>query len=73
MPEKQQFKVEGMHCSGCVMAVEAALEDLPGVKSAKANYVRAVAEVEYDAGQVSQQQMAEALQEIGYTLVVSLQ
>lgn len=65
---KKRYKVEGMECVGCTIAVEGALEDVPGVKSASADYIRQVADVEYDESRVSETQIAEAVERAGYTL-----
>ncbi len=63
---KQRFTIEGMHCTGCVMAVEGAIEDLAGVKAARANYVRQLADVEFDETRVSIDQIVEAIANAGY-------
>jgi copper chaperone CopZ len=62
-----KFQIRGMHCTGCAMTIEGALEDLPGVKTAKANYAKQIAEVEYDQTKVTEQQMIEAIQKAGYS------
>ncbi|MBZ0315860.1 MAG: cation transporter [Anaerolineae bacterium] len=64
---KQQFKIQGMHCVGCAMMVDGAVEDLPGVKSASTNYKRQVAVVEYDERQVSETDILQAIHEAGYS------
>jgi copper chaperone CopZ len=64
---KQHFEISGMHCVGCTMAVEGAIEDLPGVKSAKANYARQVAEVEYDEAKLAAEDNIAAVEAAGYT------
>lgn len=64
---KKRFKIEGMYCAGCVIAVEGALEDLPGVKSAHANYVRQVADIEYDENKVTPAQIIAQIELAGYS------
>lgn len=64
---KKRFKVEGMHCSGCVIAVEGALEDLPGIKSAHANYARQIADIEYDESRVTPAQIIAQIELAGYS------
>jgi copper chaperone CopZ len=71
--KKQQFPVKGMHCVGCAMNVDGALEDLPGVKSAEANYAKQFVVIEYDEKKVSGEQMIEAVKKAGYTLVLAEQ
>jgi copper chaperone CopZ len=63
---KQRFQIQGMHCVGCVMAIDGALEDLPGVKSASASYAKQIADVEYDESQVTVAQIVIAISEVGY-------
>lgn len=63
---KQRFMIKGMHCTGCVMAVEGAIEDLAGVKSASANYARQTADVEYDDKVVTPEQIVAAVADAGY-------
>lgn len=68
---KQRFQIKGMHCTGCVMAVEGAIEDLDGVRSANANYAKQQADVEYDETKVTVQQIMAAVAEVGYEAVES--
>ncbi len=65
---KKQFQIEGMHCVGCAMTVDGAVEDLPGVKSATTNYARQVADVEYDEKQVNEAKIIAAIQDAGYAV-----
>ncbi len=66
---KQRFKIQGMHCVGCAMTVDGAVEELPGVKSAATNYARQLAEIDYDERKVSAAQIIEAIQQAGYTAI----
>ena len=63
---KTRFQVQGMHCVGCAMTVDGAVEDLPGVRSATTNFARQVIDVEYDEQQVSSAQIMSAIEEAGY-------
>ncbi len=67
---KQRFQIQGMHCAGCAMTIDGAVEDLPGVKSAASYYARQIAEVEYDEGQVTETQIVAAIQAVGYAASV---
>ena len=51
---KKQFRVQGMHCVGCAMTVDGALEDLAGVKSASTSYAKQVVDVVYDETKVTE-------------------
>lgn len=64
---KQKFQIQGMHCVGCAMTIDGALEDLPGVKSATTSYARQEVKVEWDENQLSTQAIINAVQEAGYT------
>lgn len=64
---KKKFRVQGMHCVGCAMTVDGALEDLAGVKSASTSYAKQVVEVVYDEKKVSEQALIEAVRQAGYT------
>ena len=63
---KQRFKIQGMHCAGCAMTIDGAVEDLPGVISASTHYARQVTDVEYDERRVTGSQIVAAIQSAGY-------
>lgn len=67
---KKRYQIEGMHCVGCTIAVEGALEDVPGVKSASANYAKQYADVELDESLVGDEQIADAVALAGYSVVL---
>ena len=67
---KKRFQISDMHCVGCTMAVEGAIEELPGVKSAAANYARQIAEVEFDDSQLTEAEIIAAVAEAGYGAIV---
>lgn len=64
---KKTFKVSGMHCSSCAMAIEWELEDA-GVK-AKCSYARQELEVEFE-DKNSEEKIKKVVQESGYSLKV---
>lgn len=70
---KQRFQIEGMHCVGCAMKVDGAVEDLIGVKSASTNYARQFADVEYDDKEVTPGEIIEAIREAGYSAQVAVE
>jgi Cu+-exporting ATPase len=57
-----------MHCVGCAMTIEGALEDLDGVKSVSVNYAKQSAEIEYDDKTVNQKHLIAAIQKAGYSV-----
>ncbi len=61
-----RLSISGMTCNHCVMHVENALKELPGVKSAKVDLKGKSAEVTYDEGAIDTKKMSEAVAEAGY-------
>ncbi len=61
------FRVEGMSCQHCVMAVKKAVEGLKGVKSVKVEIGKAT--VKYDEGSVRPEDIERAITEAGYKVV----
>lgn len=66
---KQQFKIDGMHCSSCSLDIDFALEELDGVISAKTNYARQKSEVSYDPTKVSEREIIAVVKKKGYTMI----
>lgn len=64
---RKRFPVEGMHCVGCTIAVEGAVEKVAGVKRAEANYARQYVDVEYDEGRVTEAEIVTAVERAGYS------
>jgi copper chaperone CopZ len=62
-----RLKVEGMTCGHCVQAVEKALTNQDGVRSATVHLDGGAAEVEYEEGIASPEQMVAAVEAEGYT------
>lgn len=62
--------VEGMTCASCVARVEHVLAGMEGVEKATVNLATEKATVRFDRSVASPQQMAQAVEEAGYTLVV---
>ncbi len=63
---KKQIRVEGMHCAGCAMTVDGALEDLPGVESASTSYAKQIVDIVYDETEVNEKALFEAVTKAGY-------
>ena len=61
---KIELEIEGMSCEHCVAAVSEALGELPGVSVDEVRVGRA--NVRYDPGQVSPEQIALAIEDAGY-------
>jgi copper chaperone len=61
--------IEGMSCAHCVSAVQTALRNTPGVKTASVEI--GSADVDYDESAVSPQQLADAVSEEGYQVTIA--
>jgi copper chaperone len=44
-----RLRTTGMHCGSCAMLIQMAVEDLPGVSSAKTEYATGLTDVTYDS------------------------
>ncbi|MBT8507831.1 hypothetical protein AZH53_05295 [Methanomicrobiaceae archaeon CYW5] len=58
--------ITGMVCDGCVAAVKAALESVPGVTSAEVSLDKNQALVRYDPSQASKDDFRRAVEAAGY-------
>jgi copper chaperone len=65
--EKTTLRVEGMSCGHCEIAVQDAVRKLPGIGKVKASKRKKEIAVEYDAAAVTREQIAAAIESIGYT------
>lgn len=66
---KQSFKIEGMSCQHCKAAVTEALEALAGVQSVQVDLETGTAEITYEEGSVTTEQVQAAIEEAGYELI----
>lgn len=66
--ENIQMKVSGLMCSFCTMSVETALKRKPAIKSVMVNLVHGIVLVEADTTKISREQLAEAVEKLGYTV-----
>ena len=58
-----------MHCAACTLAVEQALQRVPGVKSVQVNGASATARVVWDAGRSRPSQWLASLRQSGYAAI----
>lgn len=66
----QSFPVTGMSCASCSASIESILKKLPGVNSANVNYANATAQVDFDANKITGNELKQALQAVGYDLLI---
>ena len=63
----QEFKIEGMSCNHCVMAVRKELSKLENVKIEDVKI--GSAKVQYDESKVNEKALAAAIEEAGYKVI----
>jgi copper chaperone len=64
------LRIQGMHCSSCVRLIDAELEELPGVRSARTSRRDARAVVQLDQrGAVHADDLVAAVERAGYRAV----
>lgn len=68
--DKQTFDISGMTCAACANKIEKRLNKMDGVQNATVNFALENVAVEYDEGQVTVNEMIEAVKKLGYTLNV---
>ena len=71
--ESRRFLVEGMHCASCVAKVESEVSLVPGVLSAAVNLAVEEVRVVSVAGVVSEEAVAEAVEQAGYRVRESVE
>jgi len=59
--------VRGMHCGGCERTVADAVQALPGVAGARADFVAEEVEVTFDPGQTDLDAIRTAVRDAGFT------
>jgi Cu2+-exporting ATPase len=64
------FPVLDMSCAACAVSVESILKSTPGVKEAAVNFANHSASVTYDPATVQPHSLQQAVQSIGYDLVI---
>jgi Cu2+-exporting ATPase len=68
---KQTFPVTGMTCAACASSVETILTHTEGIQSATVNYATTTVAVVFDEQQITVAGIDQALQDVGYGLVIS--
>ncbi len=67
---KVTLPVTDMTCAACAVSVESMLKAQTGVKDAGVNFANQSAWVEYNPGEISLPQMRQAIQSVGYDLII---
>ena len=63
---KKTYRIPGITCALCAMALQSLEDDVPGVKRANASYRRQRLEVEFDESKVSEAELLAAIVALGY-------
>jgi P-type Cu+ transporter len=63
------IKIGGMHCAGCVSAIQGYILDLPGISQIEVNLANEKATLEYDQSKVRLDTIEKAIEEAGYKVV----
>lgn len=63
-----KLSIDGMHCGDCSKKVKAALTNLEGVCASKVSYTRKNAEIIYNAAQLSEDKVIQAVTAAGFTV-----
>ncbi|WP_374355695.1 heavy-metal-associated domain-containing protein [Chitinimonas sp.] len=66
---EQSFHIEGMHCGGCVAAVERTVKALPGVSQVVVALADKRAQVSYDPALLDSTQIRAAIEDAGYDVI----
>jgi len=61
-----QVDIQGMYCASCVVTIEKALQQTPGVLNATVNLATQQAHIEYLPGLIDRKAVAHAIEESGY-------
>lgn len=68
--EKRTIPVLEMSCAVCAASVESTVQAMKGVRTAHVNFAAGTLQVEYDSSEVTPTQMQQAVQAVGYDLIV---
>ncbi len=67
--QHSSFRIEGMDCAACAVAVEGKLKGVPGVQTARISFEQKTAEVDFNPAIASPEQFRKAIQKAGYRAV----
>lgn len=63
---KISLKVKGMHCHSCEILIKDSLEETEGVKEAKLDYKKGIADIEFDEKKVNENKIKAIIENEGY-------
>jgi Cu+-exporting ATPase len=65
---KVTLKIKGMHCAGCIKAIQSYLSDIDGISKCEVNLANESASIEFDQSKVSINDIEKAIEDIGYSV-----
>src|SRR5581483_1493085 len=63
------LRIGGMHCAGCVSAIQGYVSELSGISKVEVNLANEKAVLEYDPSKVKLEAVEKAIEEVGYKVV----
>ncbi len=66
---KEEFKIEGMHCTGCASRLQRVLAQKEGIESTSVNFEHKNASVKFDEQKISEEELKQAIRETGFVVV----
>jgi len=66
---KTALKIGGMHCAGCITAIQNHMSDIEGIKKCEVNLAAEKAVLEFDSSLIDLEKIENALKDIGYSTV----
>lgn len=63
---KTVLHISGMDCASCVLKIEKALKNLPGVEHATVNFALEQASIHYDPEKISEEEFKKTIKDLGY-------
>ncbi len=67
--KKTALKIGGMHCAGCITAIQNHMSDIEGIKKCEVNLAAEKAVLEFDSSLIDLEKIENALKDIGYSTV----
>jgi len=63
-PKRTVIKIGGMHCVGCVNAIQGYISDLPGINKIEVNLANEKVTLEYDESKIRLNTIEKAIEEV---------
>jgi Cu+-exporting ATPase len=68
--KKTALKIGGMHCAGCITAIQNHMSDIEGITKCEVNLAAEKAVLEFDSSLIDLEKIENALKDIGYSPVI---